>query len=64
MRSDDLGRARGAAYAVLALAMQLSLAHVARAELPEGCTELGLGLTEHTCFHARFGPFVEATANA
>ena len=35
---------------------------VARADLPEGCTELGLGLTEHTCFHARFGPFEERDA--
>ena len=35
----------------------------ARAELPEGCTELGLGLTEHTCFHARFGPFEERSAD-
>jgi hypothetical protein len=35
----------------------------ARADLPEGCTELGLGLTEHTCFHARFGPFEERSAD-
>jgi MYXO-CTERM domain-containing protein len=34
------------------------------AQLPEGCTELGLGLTEHTCFHARFGPFEERSADS
>lgn len=51
------------AAALLLFALSTSAAP-ARAQLPDGCTELGLGLTEHTCFHARFGPFAEVAATA
>lgn len=51
-------------FVALLLALGLSAASLkVRADLPEGCTELGLGLTEHTCFHARFGPFEERAAD-
>jgi MYXO-CTERM domain-containing protein len=33
----------------------------ARAEL-DGCEGLGEAVTEHTCFHARYGPFEDVTA--
>lgn len=34
----------------------------ARADLPAGCAELGFALTEHSCFHATFGPYATVTA--
>jgi len=47
--------------ATLTLAPALAPAS-ALAQLPPGCSELGLALTEHTCFHVRFGPFETVTA--
>lgn len=62
-------RAQRSSLAYVYFALALSIAAVvrspmSRADLPEGCTELGLGLTEHGCFHARFGPFDEVVATA
>ncbi len=37
-------------------------AGIARADLPPGCAELGFALTEHSCFHATFGPYSTVTA--
>lgn len=36
----------------------------AYAQLPGDCTELGIAITEHSCFHSVFGPFQTVMATA
>ncbi|MBM4362004.1 MAG: putative metal-binding motif-containing protein [Deltaproteobacteria bacterium] len=46
----------------VALLALLLLSSPGKAALPSECAELGLGLTEHSCFHAFFGPYVSVRA--
>lgn len=48
---------------MLGVAVLAGLTPSARAQLPEGCSALNFPLVEHTCFHARFGPFQERVAS-
>ena len=36
----------------------------AHAEIAEDCAELGIAITEHSCFHSEFGPFETVMATA
>jgi MYXO-CTERM domain-containing protein len=47
--------------ALLVAALMLTTSAV-RADLPPSCGELGFALTDHSCFHARFGPYTTVTA--
>jgi hypothetical protein len=62
MRSAGTAGRHSSCVAASLLAIA-GVASVARAELPPGCSELNLALTDHTCFHARFGPFEERVAS-
>lgn len=44
-------------FAVCAAAALAVTVAPAYARIPEGCTELGVAITEHSCFHSAFGPF-------
>lgn len=51
------------AAACLAAACTL-LTSPADAALPADCSELGIAITEHSCFHSEFGPFETVMATA
>jgi len=64
MQDRPLHRQRKTWLEVVALSILLlvNVAGVARAALPADCTGLGSAITEHSCFHAEFGPFTTVMA--
>jgi MYXO-CTERM domain-containing protein len=50
--------------AACAFAVSALLAAPALAQVPSDCDELGVAITEHSCFHSEFGPFDTVMATA
>lgn len=55
---------RGLARSLLAFALSCFVVRPVFAALPSGCGNLGLAITEHSCFHSEFGPFASVQATA
>jgi Putative metal-binding motif/WD40-like Beta Propeller Repeat len=56
--------ALGRAFLACAAASLSLPASTASAAIPGDCTELGVAITEHSCFHSEFGPFDTVMATA
>jgi|GEM_PF-1435160 len=53
-----IGRVRRRALRLfVSCVVLLTSSRLARANIPGDCSALGLAITEHSCFHAEFGPF-------